>query len=182
MYLTIQIDSRKTQLPSVFKIDQGIIKCKGMETFAKKPKLAKLLRELKPMPVRYNKESWLVFCRMSVLTCTRVLFPTIDIFILACIDSWKVYNWLISACTVKTAIGVHCLCAATSKRGTFFGLLRSSFFFIRVRRNEPGNLAFKTAIIEDTRLTLAAIPFKVEANNSLIFLLLQTYETFLYSL
>ena len=50
------------------------------------------------------------------------------------------------------------------------------------------NLAFKTTIIEDTHLTLAAIPFNVEANNSLIFLPLQTYEKrfaefpFLYSL
>ena len=40
----------------------------------------------------------------------------------------------------------------------------------------PDNLAFKTTIIEDTHLTLAVIPFKVEANNSLIFLPLQTYE------
>ena len=39
-----------------------------------------------------------------------------------------------------------------------------------------GILAFRTTIIEDTHLTLAAIPFNVEANNSLIFLLLQTYE------
>ena len=38
------------------------------------------------------------------------------------------------------------------------------------------NLALKTTIIEDTHLTLAGIPFKVEANNSLIFLPLQTYE------
>ena len=38
------------------------------------------------------------------------------------------------------------------------------------------NLAFTTTIIEDTHLTLAAILFQVEANNSFIFLLLQTYE------
>ena len=37
-------------------------------------------------------------------------------------------------------------------------------------------VAFRTTITEDTHLTLAVIPFKVEANNSLIFLLLQTYE------
>ena len=31
------------------------------------------------------------------------------------------------------------------------------------------NLAFKTTIIEDIHLTLAVVPFKVEANKSLIF-------------
>ena len=40
---------------------QGIINCKGTETFAKEPKLTKLLRELKPTPVSYNKKSSLVF-------------------------------------------------------------------------------------------------------------------------
>ena len=38
------------------------------------------------------------------------------------------------------------------------------------------NLAFGTTIIEDTHLTLAVILFKVEANNSLIFLPLQIQE------
>ena len=38
------------------------------------------------------------------------------------------------------------------------------------------NLGFRTTIIEDTHLTLAVIPFKVETNNCLIFLSLQTYE------
>ena len=46
------------------------------------------------------------------------------IFLLACIDSWKVYNWLVSACTVKTAIQVKCLCVSTSKKTT----LLSGFF------------------------------------------------------
>ena len=36
-------------------------------------------------------------------------------------------------------------------------------------------LVFKKTIIEDTHLTLIGIPFKVEANNSLIFLPLQTF-------
>ena len=35
---------------------QGIIDPTGTETFAKQPKLAKLLRELKPMPVSCNKK------------------------------------------------------------------------------------------------------------------------------
>ena len=38
------------------------------------------------------------------------------------------------------------------------------------------NLAFKTTLIEDTHLTLIGILSKVEANNSLLFLLLQAYE------
>ena len=47
--------------------------------------------------------------------------------------------------------------------------------FARAAINQV-NLAFKMTIIKDTHLTLAAIPFKVEVNNSLIFLPLQTYE------
>ena len=38
-----------------------------------------------------------------------------------------------------------------------------------MRRNKPGNLAFRTTIIEDTHLTLAAILFNVEANYSIVF-------------
>ena len=41
--------------------NQGIIDYTGMETFAKEPKLAKLLRELKSMPVRWYKKCLLVF-------------------------------------------------------------------------------------------------------------------------
>ena len=40
---------------------QGIIDCKVTETFAKKPKLAELLQELKPTLVSYNIKSSLVF-------------------------------------------------------------------------------------------------------------------------
>ena len=35
---------------------------------------------------------------------------------------------------------------------------------------------FRTTGVEDTRLTLAAIPFQVGVNNSLNFLLLQTFK------
>ena len=38
-----------------FRQNQGIINCKEMETFAKEPKLAKALRELKSTLVSYNK-------------------------------------------------------------------------------------------------------------------------------
>ena len=99
------------------------------------------------------------------------------IFLLACIDRWKVYNRLVSACTVKTAIEFQRSCVSASKNGNFVELFRFllSFLFACTATNR-GNLAFKMTIIEDTHLTLAAIPFKVEANNSLIFLPLQTYE------
>ena len=52
----------------------------------------------------------------------------------------------------------------------------SSSSFVRVRRNWSGNLAIRTAGVEDTHLTLAVIPYQVEANISLIFLPLQTYK------
>ena len=64
-----------------------------------------------------------------------------------------------------------------AKNGILVGLFSFSLSFlfacaaiIRV------NLAFRTTIIEDTHLTLAVLPSKVEANNSLIFMLLKTYE------
>ena len=108
------------------------------------------------------------------------------IFLLACIDRWKVYNRLVSVCTANTAIEVKCLCASTGKN---VGLLHlaPSFLFACAASNRP-NLAFRKTIIEDTHLTLAVIPFKVETNNSLIFLPSQTSEKkfaefpFLYSL
>ena len=52
----------------------------------------------------------------------------------------------------------------------------ASSSFVRVRRNYLSNLAFRTTVVEDPHLTLAVIPFKVEANNSLNLLLLETYE------
>ena len=91
------------------------------------------------------------------------------IFLLACIDRWKVYNRLVFACTVKTAVKVKHQCVSTSK--TWHCCRASSFptsFFVCVRRSNRTTLAFKTAII--------GILSKVEANNSLFFLPLQTYE------
>ena len=64
-----------------------------------------------------------------------------------------------------------------AKQGTLVGLLRFSPSSLTVgAASNQANLAFKTTIIEDTHLTLAGIPFKGEANISLIFLPLQTYE------
>ena len=76
-----------------------------------------------------------------------------------------------------------------AKNGTLVGRLRLSlsFLFACATINWV-NSAFETTIIEDTYLTLAVIPLKVEANHPLIFLPLQTYEKefvefpFLYSL
>ena len=62
-----------------------------------------------------------------------------------------------------------------AKHGAVVGLLWFSPYFILCANNKA-NLAFKTTIIEDTHLTLAGILSKEEANNSLIFLPLQTYE------
>ena len=87
------------------------------------------------------------------------------IFLLARIDRWKVYDRLIFVCTVKTAIELKCLCVSTSKKRHS----GRTFLFACAAINRV-NLAFKTTIIEDTQLTLAVIPFKVEANKSLIFL------------
>ena len=86
------------------------------------------------------------------------------IFLLACIDRWKVCNRLFSTCTVNIAIEVYCLCISTSKKrhSCWASSFPTGFFAIyRV------DLAFRMTIIEDTHLTLAVIPFKVEANNSL---------------
>ena len=55
-------------------IGQGIIDSTGTETFAKEPKLAKLLRELKLTPyLRNNKVHWF-FSRMFV---TFIIYSTL---------------------------------------------------------------------------------------------------------
>ena len=60
---------------------------------------------------------------------------------------------------------------------TVVGLLRLSLCFLfACAASNRATLAFKTTIIEDTHLTLIGILSKVEANNSLVFLPLQTYE------
>ena len=46
---------------------QIIIDPTGAEIFAKDPKLAKLLRELKLMPISYNKKKFTGFCRVSLM-------------------------------------------------------------------------------------------------------------------
>ena len=57
-----------------------------------------------------------------------------------------------------------------AKNGTLFGLVRFSLYFLfACAAINQANLAFKTTIIEDTHLTLAVIPFKIEANNLYFF-------------
>ena len=83
------------------------------------------------------------------------------IFLLACIDRWKVDNRLVSACTVKTTIEVKCLCVSTSKkRHSCRAYSFLIFFFVACAAINRVNLAFRTTIIEDTHLTLEVIPFK----------------------
>ena len=96
------------------------------------------------------------------------------IFLLACIDILKVYNRLKFACTVKTAIEVKCLCVSTSKKPHS---CRAFLFACAANLAlKFSKFSIKKKIIEDTHLTLAVIPFKVEAKNSLILLISQTYE------
>ena len=64
-----------------------------------------------------------------------------------------------------------------AKNGTVVRLLRfSPLPMFACAATYRASLAFLTTIIEDTHLTLICIPFKVEVNNSLLFLPLQTYE------
>ena len=51
----------------------------------------------------------------------------------------------------------------------------SAFLFARATK-QSDYLTFRTTKVKDTKLTLAIISFKAEANNSLIFLPLQTYD------
>ena len=62
-----------------------------------------------------------------------------------------------------------------AKNGTLFGLFRFSLSFLFACWV---NLAFKTTVMEDTHLTLAVIPFKVETNNSLFFSITNIREKF----
>ena len=83
----------------------------------------------------YNKKSPLVFVLGAFLRDNLEMGSFSYhrfIFLLACIDRWRTCNRLVSAWTVKTAIEAQCLCALTSKNGTFVGLLRFSSPFLIV--------------------------------------------------
>ena len=77
----------------------------------------------------------------------------------------------------KTVKGVLCLLFNHAKKSLtsgFFVPRRLSLFACAAAKR--ADLAFTTTVVEDTHLTLTVFLFKVEANNSLIILLLQTYE------
>ena len=130
------------------RLNQWIINMSRNENFCKGTRVSKVIAETK---VDARVEQWKKFTGLANLlwfgkfavfwvlwcgiTCKRVLFPYHRfIVLLACIDRWKVYNWLVFACTVKTVIKVKRLCVLTSKNGTLVELLRFSVFFVRVRR------------------------------------------------
>ena len=154
-----------------------------METFAKEPGFAKLLRRLKSTPVLNNKKvhwffSYVCNCKFAVfwvlycgMTYKWVLFPTIDLYFYQLAQI--VGKYIIDSCSraqprLRWKLNVYVFQLA--KNGTPVGLLRFSlsFLFASAAINRV-NLAFRTTITEDTHLTLAVISFKVEANNSIFF-------------
>ena len=63
-------DKQLLQFYSIF--NQGIIDCTRTETFAKEPRLAKLLLELKSMPERFRFVSY----RIILFACVATNFST----------------------------------------------------------------------------------------------------------
>ena len=139
---------------------------------------AKFLRRLKSTPVLNNKKSlyvcngkfavfWGLYCG---ITCKWVLFPTIDLY-------FYQLSQIVFACTVNTAIKVkrQCVSARKTRHRSWTSSVLAVFWFACAASNRA-NLAFKTTIIENTHLALIGFLSKVEANNSLFFLPLQTYE------
>ena len=80
------------------------------------------------------------------------------------------------ACMIKTSKEILRLLLSQKKKPLTSGFFGSYVYFLCMRRNQSSDLAFRTAVVKDTHLTLTAIPFKVRANNSLIISLLRTYE------
>ena len=116
---------------------QGIIDWTGTETFAKEPKLAKLLREHKSNACAVSLKKFTGFSRMSVIAsllcfgCFPVgqhvnggFFANIDVgfYWPACIDHWNIYNWLVAAA------GVECLCFTLEKHHCFWVSLFPTLF------------------------------------------------------
>ena len=82
---------------------------------------------------------------------------------------------LLLRAVAKTVTEVKCLCFILEKRHCFCVCFSPSCF-VCMRRNQQGNLAFRTTGVEDPNLTLAAISFYIGTNHSLYFLLLQLYK------
>ena len=79
---------------------QGIIHATETKTFAKEPKYAKLLRELKRTPVRHYKQSLLVFlvCLFKLfccrITCKWVFFPSCVVIYIIDLFTVKTFDWI----------------------------------------------------------------------------------------
>ena len=112
------------------------------------------------------------------ITSKWVLFPTIDLYIYQLtqiVRKYIIYSFLREQSRLRYKLKVYMF--ELAKNGPLFRLVRFSLHFLfACSAINRVNLAFRTTITEDTHLTLAVILFKIEANNSLIFLLLQTYE------
>ena len=78
-----------------------------------------------------------------------MLFPSIDVYFYWLAKIIEIYNRPFTACIVKTA---------TEFNVVFYFEKSVTVFFVRVRHNYSGNLVFRTAVAEDTNLTLASIP------------------------
>ena len=108
---------------------------------------------------------WVLICE---ITCKWVLFPTMDLQFYQFAQIVRKYiidSFPRALSRLRQKLNIYVFQLA--KNGTIVGLLRFSLSFLfECAAINRVNLS----IIDDTHLTLAAIPFKVEANNSLIFL------------
>ena len=120
---------------------------------------------------------WVFYCG---ITCKWVFFPTIDFYfyqLAQIVGKYIIDSFSRAQSRLRQKLNVyvfqlarkwHCCRASSFLTGCLFACAASN----------RANLVFKTTIIKDTHLKLAGILFKVETNNSLIFLPLQTYKSF----
>ena len=73
---------------------------------------------------------WLLCCRM--ITCKWVLFPGIDVYVYQLVQIIEKYIRLATACMVKTATGVQCLCSTSEKALLSSCLFVSHCYFLFV--------------------------------------------------
>ena len=110
---------------------------------------------------------WVLCCG---ITCKWVLYPTIDLYLYQLaqiVGKYIIDSFLRAQSRLPQKLYVQVFQLA--KTGTLFGLCFSLCFLFACAAINRVNLAFRTIIIEDTHLTLAVIPFKIVANDSLIF-------------
>ena len=133
-------------------------------------------------PVSYNNIGPLVFSHVCNgkfavfwvpccgITCKWALFPNRCIFDIGLHKSLEnIIDPLVRAKSrLQSKINVYEFQQAKSSLLLGF-FVSHRLFYVSVRRDKSGSLAFRMTIIEDTHLPLAVIPFKVETSNSLIF-------------